>query len=101
MKVVGKLEELVMEIAMKSQHIALLNCLPSVSHRLSSALIFAVPLFLTVALLLTGCGGPMLDLQGKVIGVVTAKIVSIAVGNVGFAISANTVNTYLPQLEAG
>ncbi len=46
-------------------------------------------------------GGPMLTLQGKVIGVVSAKMVGIAVEGIGFAISANTVNTYLPRMEAG
>jgi Tol biopolymer transport system component len=46
-------------------------------------------------------GGPMLDLRGRVIGVVSAKMVGIAVEGMGFAISANTVIIYLPQLEAG
>lgn len=46
-------------------------------------------------------GGPLLNLQGQVIGVVTTKVVGFGVEGVGFAISANTVNTYLPQLEAG
>lgn len=46
-------------------------------------------------------GGPLLDLQGKVIGVVSAKLVGFGIEGVGFAISANTVNTYLPRLESG
>jgi len=46
-------------------------------------------------------GGPMLDLQGKVIGVVSAKMVGFGIEGVGFAISANTVNMYLPRLEGG
>jgi len=46
-------------------------------------------------------GGPMLNLRGQVIGVVSAKMVGIAVEGIGFAISANTVNMYLPRLEAG
>ena len=46
-------------------------------------------------------GGPMLNLQGQVIGVVSAKMVGVAVEGMGFAISANTVNMYLPRLEAG
>jgi Tol biopolymer transport system component len=46
-------------------------------------------------------GGPLLDLQGKVIGVVSVKMVGIAVEGVGFAISANTVNLYLARLIAG
>lgn len=44
-------------------------------------------------------GGPLLSLQGQVIGVVSAKIVGFGIEGVGFAISANTVNTYLPQLQ--
>jgi len=43
-------------------------------------------------------GGPLLNLQGDVIGVVAAKLVSVGVEGIGFAISANTVNTYLPKL---
>jgi len=46
-------------------------------------------------------GGPMLNLQGQVIGVVSAKMVGIAVEGMDFAISANTVNMHLPRLEAG
>ncbi|HLF04250.1 MAG TPA: trypsin-like peptidase domain-containing protein, partial [Dehalococcoidia bacterium] len=46
-------------------------------------------------------GGPMLNLQGQVIGVVSAKSVSISVEGVGFAISANTVRQYLERLKAG
>ena len=46
-------------------------------------------------------GGPILNLQGEVIGIVSAKIVGLGVEGVGFAISANTVNTYLPRLMAG
>lgn len=46
-------------------------------------------------------GGPLLNLQGQVIGVVSAKMVGIAVEGMGFAISANTVNAYLPRLKAG
>ncbi len=46
-------------------------------------------------------GGAMLDLRGKVIGVVSAKLIGVAVEGVGFAISANTVNTFLPRLKAG
>lgn len=45
-------------------------------------------------------GGPLLNLQGQVIGVVSAKLVGFGVEGIGFAISANTVNTYLPQLKA-
>ena len=52
-------------------------------------------------------GGPMLDLRGRVIGIVTRKKVwtfgeggLTPVEGIGFAISANTVNTYLPQLES-
>jgi len=45
--------------------------------------------------------GPLLNLRGEVIGVVSAKMVGISVEGVGFAISANTVNTYLARLEVG
>lgn len=43
-------------------------------------------------------GGPLLNLHGQVIGVVSAKLVGVAVEGVGYAISANTVKGYLPQL---
>ncbi|MBL7166523.1 MAG: PD40 domain-containing protein [Dehalococcoidales bacterium] len=46
-------------------------------------------------------GGPMLNLQGTVIGIVSAKMVGVAVEGMGFAISVGTVNMYLPRLEAG
>jgi putative serine protease PepD len=47
-------------------------------------------------------GGPLLDLNGKVIGV-NAQIESDSGGNdgVGFAIPANTVKTVVPQLISG
>jgi Tol biopolymer transport system component len=46
-------------------------------------------------------GGPMLDLRGRVIGMLAAKTIGIAVEGVGFAISANTINMYLPRLRVG
>ena len=46
-------------------------------------------------------GGPLLNLQGQVIGVVSAKLVGVAIEGVGFGISANTVKLYLDQLLAG
>jgi hypothetical protein len=46
-------------------------------------------------------GGPLLNLQGQVVGVVSAKIFSVGVEGIGFAISANTVKQYLPRLTAG
>jgi Tol biopolymer transport system component/PKD repeat protein len=46
-------------------------------------------------------GGPMLDLRGKVIGIVSAKLVGTAVEGIGFGISANTVKLYLPMLKSG
>ena len=46
-------------------------------------------------------GGPLLNLQGEVVGVVAAKFVSVAIEGVGFAISANTVILYLERLKAG
>jgi serine protease Do len=47
-------------------------------------------------------GGPLFDLDGKVVGIATV-IVSSAGGNVGlnFAIPINTVKAVLPQLRAG
>ena len=46
-------------------------------------------------------GGPMLNLQGQVIGVVSAKRVGLNIEGVGFAISANTVKLYLDRLLDG
>ena len=46
-------------------------------------------------------GGPMLDLRGRVVGIVTAKLFGIGVEGVGWAISFATVNLYLPRLQAG
>ena len=52
---------------------------------------------LTDAAVSTGhSGGPLLDLQGKVIGVVSGTL-----DGVSFAISANTVRVYLDTLKAG
>ena len=45
-------------------------------------------------------GGPLLTLQGRVIGVVAAKFVSLAIEGVGFAISSNTIDLYLERLKA-
>ena len=46
-------------------------------------------------------GGPLLNLQGQVVGVAEAHRVGTGVENVGFAISANTVKTYLARLLEG
>lgn len=46
-------------------------------------------------------GGPLLNLQGEVVGVVSAKLVSVGVEGVGLAISSNTVKTYIDRLIAG
>ncbi len=46
-------------------------------------------------------GGPLVDLQGRVIGIVSAKFVDVSIEGVGFAISAQTVATYLERLKAG
>jgi Tol biopolymer transport system component len=46
-------------------------------------------------------GGPMLNMQGQVVGVVSAKMVGLAVEGIGFAISSTTVNVYLPRLLDG
>ena len=43
-------------------------------------------------------GGPLLNLQGQVIGVVSAKFVGAAIEGVGFAVSSNTVILYLDRL---
>ena len=43
-------------------------------------------------------GGPMLDHYGRVIGVVSAKAIGVAVEGVGYAVSANTVNMFLPEM---
>lgn len=45
-------------------------------------------------------GGPVLNLQGEVIGVVDFKIVSTVVEGVAFSISSNTVLQYLERLKA-
>lgn len=46
-------------------------------------------------------GGPLLNLQGQVVGVVSSKFVAVAIEGVAFAISANTVELYLDRLIAG
>ena len=46
-------------------------------------------------------GGPLVDLQGRVIGIVSAKFVDVSIEGVGFAISAQTVATYIDSLKAG
>ena len=46
-------------------------------------------------------GGPLLNLQGQVIGIVTAKFVGVSIEGVGFAVSANTMRTYLDRIKAG
>ena len=43
-------------------------------------------------------GGPLLDLQGKVIGIVTSKIVSEFIEDVGLAVGVNTIQLYLDRL---
>jgi len=45
-------------------------------------------------------GGPLLDMHGRVIGIIAIKAVGIAVEGIGYAISANTINLYLPSLLA-
>ncbi len=46
-------------------------------------------------------GGPMLNLQGQVIGVVSLIVRGWAVEGVGYAVSASTIDIYLSRLEAG
>jgi len=43
-------------------------------------------------------GGPLLNLQGQVVGIVTIKLSGELIDRIGYAISANTINSYLPQL---
>jgi serine protease Do len=43
-------------------------------------------------------GGPLIDLQGQVIGINTAKISSVDVSGVGFAVSADTVQPVVEEL---
>jgi S1-C subfamily serine protease len=46
-------------------------------------------------------GGPLVNLRGEVIGVVSAKLVGTSIEGVGFAIDAETLRTYLERLSAG
>jgi serine protease Do len=43
-------------------------------------------------------GGPMVNMNGQVIGIVAAKLVGEAIEGIGYAISIMTINTYLPDL---
>jgi Tol biopolymer transport system component len=43
-------------------------------------------------------GGPLVDMSGKVIGLVTRKIFGVGIEGIGYAISADTVNLYLGKL---
>jgi len=43
-------------------------------------------------------GGPLIDLQGEVIGINTAKIASVDVSGVGFAVSSNTASPVVQEL---
>ena len=44
-------------------------------------------------------GGPLLNLRGEVVGVVSTKLVGIAIEGISHAISANTVMLYRAQLK--
>jgi PKD repeat protein len=44
-------------------------------------------------------GGPLLDMNGRVIGVISSKMFGIGIEGIGFAISANTVNVYLADMR--
>ena len=44
-------------------------------------------------------GGPLLNLQGQVVGVVSSRVVGTNVEGLGRAISANTIGTYLDLLQ--
>jgi len=46
-------------------------------------------------------GGPLVNLRGEVIGVVSAKLVGASIEGVGFAIDAETLRTYVKRLSAG
>jgi len=48
-------------------------------------------------------GGPLMNMHGKVIGIVTAKIFGVGIEGMGYAIAADTVSLYLAALlrEAG
>ena len=46
-------------------------------------------------------GGPLVNLQGEVVGIIVSKLVHVVIEGVGFAVSAATINTYLDRLIAG
>ena len=46
-------------------------------------------------------GGPLLNLRGEVIGIVTEKQIREDIEGVGLAIAANTIKLFLDRLEAG
>jgi len=46
-------------------------------------------------------GGALINLEGKLIGINTLKLVGSKVDNMGFAIPTNTISKLLPYLEAG
>ena len=46
-------------------------------------------------------GGPLVNLQGEVVGIIVFKLVHVVIEGVGFAVSTATINTYLDRLIAG
>jgi hypothetical protein len=46
-------------------------------------------------------GGPVLDSQGRVIGVVSRKLIQQFVGNIGYAVAHEPVNAALKKVESG
>lgn len=46
-------------------------------------------------------GGALINLEGKLIGINTLKLIGSKVDNMGFAIPTNTITKLLPYLEAG
>ncbi len=46
-------------------------------------------------------GGPMVNRQGEVVGIVTSEISGLSVEGIGFSISANTIKLYLDRLMDG
>ena len=46
-------------------------------------------------------GGPILNMQGEIIGVVLMKMVGVSIEGIGYAISASTITIYLERILAG
>jgi Tol biopolymer transport system component/PKD repeat protein len=46
-------------------------------------------------------GGPMFNMKGQIIGIVSTKLVGELIEGIGYAISTGTINLYLPRLLNG